>query len=264
MVKKWTATGVLSLGVALASGVFAQNAPARYLQLVEINVKAGSEAQFETYVKKIREAADKIGTPQGWTFAQPVVGASNPTYYVFVQHEKWAERDAWAPIPQMLTKAFGEAEAQKIAKAGGESIWGSQSTVYTLDKERSWNLSAYKGPTPYFMILRGMVKPDMVDEYQRVISRLKEAQEKAATKVAGIRRTSTYGPSWEFYLAVPMEKFADLDGQDGPWQNAAKAFGEEESRALQATLRKCYEKRTQIIVAIREDLSRTPPAATSN
>jgi len=47
-----------------------------------------------------------------------------------------------------------------------------------------------------------------------------------------------YGPSWEFYLAVPLKKLADLDDQNGPWQNATKAFGEEESRALQATLQK--------------------------
>lgn len=264
MLRKWTVPGVFLLGAALAGTSAAQTAPAQYLELVEINVKSGAQAQFESYVKKIREAADKVGAPQGWTFAQPVVGASGPTYYVILQYNKWGERDAWKQIPEMLTNAFGEAEAQKLMKAGGESTWGSQTTVYSLDRERSWNLSALTGETPYYLILRGMVKPDMVDEYQRVISRLKEAQEKASTKVPGIRRSSSYGPSWEYYLAVPMKKLGDLDTGDGPWQNAAKAFGEEEARGLQATLRRCYEKRSMVIVAIRDDLSRSAPSATSD
>jgi hypothetical protein len=82
--------------------------------------------------------------------------------------------------------------------------------------------------------------------------------------VPGIRRSSSYGPSWEFYLAISMKSFADLDAQDGPWQNAAKAFGEEEARGLQATQRDCYEKRTMVIMAIRQDLSRTAPSTTSD
>lgn len=264
MSRKWAALGVLLIGVAFAGSALAQITPARHLQLVEINVKSGSEGQFETYVKKVREAADKVGAPQGWTFAQPVVGASGPTYYVILQYDKWGERDAWKQIPEMMTKAFGEAEAQKLMKAGGEAVWGTQTTIYDLDAERSWNLSAYTEPAPYYMILRGMVKPDMVDEYERVIARLKEAQEKASTKVPGIRRSSSYGPSWEYYLAIPMKSFADLDTQEGPWQNAAKAFGEAEARGLQATLRDCYEKRTMVIMAIRQDLSRTEPSTTSD
>lgn len=253
-----------ALVFALATSAGAQTAPAQYLQLMEVSVKAGSESQFETYAKKVREAADKTGAPQGWTFAQPVIGDSGPKYYVILQHDKWGERDAWTQIPQMLNEAFGEAEAQKIAKAGGDSIWGTESKVYTLDEERSWNLDAYTAPAPYYMILRGMVKPDRVNDYLRVVSRLKEAQEQAATKVPGIRRSSAYGPSWEFYLAVPMTKWADLDTQTGPWQNAAKAFGESEARALQETLMSCYETRTMVVMAIRQDLSRTAPSATSN
>ena len=60
--------------LAVAASGLAQNMPAKHLQLIEINVKSGAEGQFEDYVKKIIEAADKVGAPQGWTFAQPVMG----------------------------------------------------------------------------------------------------------------------------------------------------------------------------------------------
>ena len=92
---------VLLLGVALATGAAAHSAPAQYLQLVEINVEAGSEAQFEAYVKKIREAADKVGAPQGWTFAQPLVGAS----YVFLQHEDAMRSGLRSSLPCGMTRA---------------------------------------------------------------------------------------------------------------------------------------------------------------
>lgn len=264
MIRKVTAIGVSLLSLGLVASVLAQpSAPTQYLQLVEINVKAGAEAQFESYVLKVREAADKVGATQRWTFAQPVIGASGPTYYVILGYEKWGERDGWSQIPQMLTQAFGEAEAQKIAKAGGDSIWGTESTVYNLDRERSWNLGIYQ-PAPYYSVLRGKVKPGMVGEYLRVISRLKEAQEAAARKVPGIRRTSAYGPSWEFYMATPMQKWSDMDAPGGVWPNVASAFGETEARGLQETLRNCYEERTLVVIAVRPDLSRLAPTSTSN
>ena len=167
--------------------------------------------------QKIIEAADKVGAPQGWIFAQAALGASGPTYYVVLGFDKWSERDSWEQIPQLMTKAFGEAEAKKLMKAGGDSTWGSESRVYSLDEERSWNLDKNE-PSPYYTIMRGKVKPDMVDEYQMVISKIKEAQENAPVKRAGIRRQARFGPSWEFYSATPFSKWADLDEGGNFWE----------------------------------------------
>ena len=251
--------------LALAGGALAQTMPAQHIQFVEINVKAGAQGQFEEYVKKINEAADKVGAPQGWIFAQPAVGASGPTYYVVLEFDKWSERDSWEQIPQLLTKAFGEAEAKKLMKVGGESTWGSESRVYSLDEERSWNLDKNPpAPAPYYTIMRGKVKPDMVDEYQMVISKIKEAQENAPVKRAGIRRRARFGPSWEFYSATPLSKWADLDEQGNLWENVAKTHGETEARLLRQTLQSCYEEREFIVIATRPDLSRQAPSETSN
>ena len=249
--------------LALAGGAFAQTMPRQHIQFVEINVKAGAEGQFEEYIKKIIEAADKVGAPQGWTFAQAAVGASAPTYYVVLEFDKWSERDSWEQIPQLLTTAFGEAEANKLMKVGGEATWGNESRVYSLDEERSWNLDK-NARSPYYTIMRGKVKPDMVDEYQMVISKIKEAQENAPVKRAGIRRQARFGPSWEFYSATPLSKWADLDEEGNLWENLAKTHGETEARLLRKTLRSCYEEREFIVIATRPDLSRQAPSETSN
>lgn len=260
--RKTTVALVFLTVLAIAGGAFAQM-PGQHIQFVEINVKAGAEGQFEEYIKKIIEAADKVGAPQGWIFAQAALGASSPTYYVVLQFDKWSERDSWDQIPQLLTKAFGEAEAEKLMKVGGDATWGNETRVYSLDEERSWNLDK-NAPAPYYTIMRGKVKPDMVDEYDMVISKIKEAQENAAVKRVGIRRRVRFGPSWEFYSASPFSKWADLDEQGSLWENVAKTHGDTEARLLRKTLQGCYTEREFIVIATRPDLSRQAPSDTSS
>lgn len=62
--RKTTVALVFLTVLAIAGGAFAQM-PGQHIQFVEINVKAGAEGQFEEYIKKIIEAADKVGAPQG-------------------------------------------------------------------------------------------------------------------------------------------------------------------------------------------------------
>lgn len=251
--------------LALASITFAQaSMPAKFIQMVEIQVKSGSQMQFEAYIKKIAEAANKINAPQGWIAAQAALGTDGTKYFVVLGFNKWAERDGWNQVPEMLMKAYGEAEAQKILKMGGEASWGFSTKILELDEELSWNLKAYPTAKHYQMML-GQVKPDMADEYRMVISKIKQAQENTAGASMGIRRTNRVGKSWEFYMARPFNEWSELDGaENNIWQNVAKVHGETEARILQDTLQSCYESREFFIVMTRPDLSRQPPLPTSN
>jgi hypothetical protein len=205
-----------------------------------------------------------VNAPQGWAAAQAVLGANGTNYYVVLGFNKWAERDSWNQVPQILTQAFGEAEAQKILKMGGESYWSYSTKIFTLDEDLSWNLQAAPMAS-FYQILLGKVKPSMVDEYRMVISQIKEAQEKVPGTPMGIRRTSRLGPSWEFYMAVPFEKWGDWDeGANNIWENVAKIHGEEAARTLQKTLRNCYEERDMFVIGIRPDLSREAPSPTTD
>lgn len=84
-------------------------------------------------------------------------------------------------------------------------------------------------------------------------------------KQMAIRRTTTIGKSWEFYMAIPFDKWEERDGAENDlWENVAKAHGETERRLLQETLQSCYESREFFIVATRPDLSRQPPSSTTS
>ena len=87
-------------------------AQAQHFQVYTINVKPGSEGDFASYMTKIKEAADKVGAPQSWGTWQAALGTSGSNYYVTLQFDTWGQRDMWDQVPVMLTKAFGEAEAQ--------------------------------------------------------------------------------------------------------------------------------------------------------
>ena len=146
---------------------------------------------------------------------------------------------------------------------GGDSTWSVDSKVFSLDEERSANLKASE-LAPFYQILIGKVKPNMVEDYQMVLSKLKVAQEKAPDKPMFIRRSTRFGPSWEFYYATPFEKWSDRDNMPSPWENVAKIHGEATAQHLQNTLRSCYTEREIFIIAVRPDLSRRAPAPSTN
>ena len=60
-----------------------------------------------------------------------------------------------------------------------------------------------------------------------------------------------------------MSKFGDLD-DDNFFDTLAKTHGEAEARLLLDRLGQCYEERSFVFMAIRQDLSREAPSETSN
>ena len=261
--KKVVGSCVLLLVLAFAVTVAAQP-PAPLLQVYRINVKSGSQAQFAEYLMKIAEAANKTNAPQGWTTTRGVLGTSGTDYFVFLPSQTWGERDGWSQVPQMLTEAFGEAEAQKILAKGGNASWGSETTLFTLDAERTLHADR-STEANYYQILLGQVKPEMVQEYNSVVGTLMEAQKKAGTQQQWIRRTSRLGKSWLFYAAVPFDKWGEWDNANTNfWANVAKAVGEDEARHLQGRLVACYEEREIFVIQRIPELSRAAPGSSSN
>ncbi len=103
----------------------------------------------------------------------------------------------------------------------------------------------------------------MAQEYNSVVGTLMEAQKKAGTQQMWIRRSSRFGKSWQFYAAVPFDKWGEWDDSDF-WATVAKAVGEDQARHLQSRLQKCYEEREIFVVQSLPELSREAPSSTSN
>jgi RNase P/RNase MRP subunit POP5 len=260
--KKIVGSFALFLILALALTAAAQP-PAQHLQLYRINVKSGSQAQFADYLTKVKEAADKTNAPQSWIVAQGVLGTSGTDYFVAISFDKWSEMDLWKQVPQMLTEAFGEAEAAKIQQMGGDSMWDFETTVFTLDAERSLNIDRSTAAN-YYQFLMGQVKPEMAQEYQSVVGALMEAQKKAGNQQMWIRRNASLGKSWQVYAAVPFDSWSERDSTGSFWDNVAKAVGAEEASRLRSRLLACYESREIFIIRRIPELSRAASESTNN
>ena len=122
---RWTV-----LVLAMASFAVAQSA--KYHYNVTVTVKQGMSQQYEDFIKKIVEAAEKNGDTQNWYTFQPTVGTTAGQYFIVLPHESWAEKDSWTPPPDMLEKAFGEKEAATIMRLGTVAVAESETTESRL------------------------------------------------------------------------------------------------------------------------------------
>ena len=120
---------------AIAFPVVAQNEPTQFIQIVTTTVRSNAVTEYEDYVKKIMAGAAKIGAPQRVVAYQVGLGGPGFTYNFVIPFNKWEEMDSFPSIPQILTRAYGDAEGAKILKSGRDAIEHTESPVYrTLRK----------------------------------------------------------------------------------------------------------------------------------
>ncbi len=253
----------LVLVVACTTAAMAQNAPGEFLVIYNIQVRSGANVQFEEYIKKVKEAADKTGAPQHWSASQLTFGGPGNNYAIGLRFDKWGEMDGWEAVPQILEDAFGEEEAAKILRSGRMAMESSEITISRLMEDLSYNLKAM-APAPMYSIRVSEIKRDMQQDYRVFLAKANEAAEKAGDQRMVIRRTSTLGRSAVYTSATPFEKWSEWDDRGDFWQRMEKAHGPTETMRLRDTLTKCVEKSTRFTIRMRPDLSRLPMSSTSS
>ncbi len=203
------------LAVAISTSAMAQPAPARFLTVYNITVNPGANAQFEDYLQKIKQGAERIGAPQRWATFEVGFGGPGNTYAIALQFNKWGEMDAWTRVPEILEKAYGADEAAKILRSGGMAIASSQTTISRLSSDLSYN-DGSAAPAPMFMIRATTVKRDMQDAYRNFLVKLNQAWEKAGDRRRVIRRENVLGPSPVYTSATPLESLVSSRERAGP------------------------------------------------
>ncbi len=257
---KFLALAVVCLVVTAPS---ASSQPLKYLEVVTISVRPGAVPQFEDYVKKIVEAANKVGVADTWTTYQVELGLHGNTYSVTLQFDKWAERDAWTPYPEYLAEAFGDSEAAKIMRAGEATIQSLDTIVLQTLPELSVNLDR-AADKAFYSVRRDHVKPSGVEDFRFFISKLKEAEEQVGDGLTRIRRSTAVGPVWTYSTAIGFDKWSERDST-GPtfMEMMNKTHGEAETAKLLDTVRSSVTGSDIFILRTRPDLSRTKSAGST-
>jgi len=247
--------GLASL--AAAQGQPAQ--PAQFLQVITTTVRPTAVADYEDFAKKIVAGANKTGASQRWTVYGVSRGGPGYTYSVALPFNDWSELDGWTTVAQILSKAYGEAEAARIIKAGNASIERTETAVYRLLGDLSTRPKVFDPPAAFIQLFVTDVVPEMVPTWESFLARQKAAQEKAPQAPTAIRRVAVLGASNRYVTALPFNKYAERDSWPSALDVLRQAYGETEARSLtEMRLRSTREARIMVL-SYRPDLSR--PAA---
>jgi hypothetical protein len=234
--------------------------PAEFIQVITTTVKSGAVSDYEDFVRKIVAGANKIGAPQRWSTSQVSLGGPGFTYTVVLPFSKWGEVDVWNAVPDILSKAYGEAEKARIMKSGRAAIERTETSVYRLLPDLSTRPKIFNPPPTFVHLFVTEVEPAMVPAWENFLARLKAAQEKSPQAPTAVRRVAVLGASNTYVTAVPFNKFAERDSWPTNRAVLRDAYGETEAHSLDETRLRSTRSARQLVLAYRPDLSR--PAAT--
>lgn len=252
-------TFVAAFLFAIAFPVVAQNEPAQLIQIVTTTVRPNAVTEYEDYVKKIMAGASKIGAPQRVLAYQVGIGGSSFTYNFVIPFNKWEEMDSWPSIPQILTKAYGDAEGARILKSGRDAIEHSESAVFRNLRNLSTRPRVNDPPAAFVMIVRTEIEPGMSVSYERYLSKLKAAQEQEQGTRTVNRSVSVLGPALTYLGANFFSKHADRDNWAAVPDLLRKTYGEADGQELFEGSLRAVRKRDVFVQAYRPDLSRVAP-----
>lgn len=238
----------------------AQNPATEFIQVITTTVKSDAVTEYEDYVKKIIAGSDKIGTSQRVLAYQVGLGGPGFKYHFVIPFNKWEELDGFLPIPQLLSRAYGEAEGTRILKSGRAAIEHSETAVYRHMRNLSTRPRFNDPPSPFIMLVRTEIEPDMAASYERYLARLKAAQEQESGTRSVNRSVSVLGPAGTYLGANFFGKHAERDGWSQVTDLLRKTYGEAEGQELTESSLRAVRKREIYIMSYRPDLSRRPAA----
>lgn len=259
----WLAACVLLIPQAMVAQAAAAPAAAgpRWQQIIEVNVKPGMEMVYENYVKKIVAAAVKGKGKVSWTTFSVMVGKPGGTYRIVLTFNTWAERDSWGDVGEMLTKAFGQVEAERLMKEGGGATERSVSEVWENLPALGTNAgmaAANAAPPNFYRVVVTRVGPSSSAAYEALLAKFKPAYDAAANKPVIARSVLRYGAASgsTYRRSQEFNSMSDLDAQIAAGSPLPAHFGAE-WQAMSDELNRVTVTRQEFISARRAELSYT-------
>jgi len=249
---------VLLVGACL----LAAPAIAQFQQVVEVRVRAGHEVQFENFIKRVRDAADKAGAPQSWAAFQVTVGKAGPLYRIALPFEKWSERDQWGDPRGLLVEAHGAEEGMKLYTEGTSAVMRTTVRVWAMVGDTP--APSVASLAPHYDVWIRTVKRDQLAEYQGLLRRFESAYASMDENPNVTRWTLVYGEGNgnTFRRTQPIANFAQNDAFDAR-AVIGKQFGPD-APLLFDRLNSMVVESERFISTHRPDLSRPAGGASSN
>ena len=250
--------------LVLAMASFAVAQPAKFHFNFTATVKQGMTQQYEDYIKKIVEAAEKNGDALVWYTFQPTDGATGGQYVVVLPHENWEEKDSWTTPEDMLVKAFGEKEAATITRLGTVATAETETTTSRLAAGLSTHVDRNDGVRKRYLITTVRIRPGRGQDYTYSARKIREAEAKAEGSPRRITRRQVLGDRTIITTAMGFDTGAERDKWPAFGDFMSAAYSESEIRQILETFRGSSGRRVTVEIAYRPDLSHPPATSTTS
>ena len=118
--------------------------PSKYSEVLTYRLRSGKGQQFHAAITRVNEAIEKTKWPAHYFWYTLANGGSGGTYVLVIPHENWADFDDkpnMKPFPEMLTEAFGSAEADSIMARLDEATESETSEIVQFRPDLSYLLT---------------------------------------------------------------------------------------------------------------------------
>jgi len=251
-----TSRTLLVLVLLSAVSVPWHTAQAQFQQIIESTLKPGQEPVYESFIKTMVEAANKVGSPVNWLTYRVAVGKNSPTYRLVLPFSRWADRDSWAGARATLVKAYGQQEADRIWGRLATSVQSSSDTIWQRIPEVSANVTPGRQVAKIYQVIVREVRRDRVAEYGTLQRMYTAAYEAAPSKPVVLRSVLRYGPGNDvtFRRTQGFNNWAELDG----WNAVAiiQNHYRDEGAITPNQLNRLVVRQERFISVYRPDLSR--------
>jgi hypothetical protein len=254
----------LTLVLILVGVVHSQSGAPTFVQVTTTIVKPSMVAEYEDYVKKVAAAAAKVGQTQRVSVYQVTHGTRNYTYLSAARLQNWAALDSLPNPGEVMIKAHGDTDGQRLIKAGRSAIESSTIEVHRYRPEASTNFKLVDPIPAYAQLIRTTVKPEGLQAYNEYVMKLKAAQEQTPNHPTAIRIATVQGPAFVFSTVQYFNKFAERDSWPNPNEVLRKSLGEAETTRLMESSSRAIASRETWTLRYRADLSRGGTRTTSH
>jgi hypothetical protein len=242
-----------------AAHVRAEEAPPpQFTRALAVTIKLGTEPQFEEFIRKYREAHDKVGTTAGWAAYSTILGPENR--YLFASNFA-----SFANLPTSggpLVEAYGEAGAREVLALWRDSVLTSTSSTRVLRPD----LSAVAedtgdGPASHIYFELVTVRPGKNEAFEEWARRFSEATRKVMPGITYFGYEPLIGANNVYSFAAPVANPAEIDGWSMPlYERVERACGKRERDRLAALAEASVVSVENRLDVVRPDLARPTPA----
>ncbi len=250
------------MGIVLASVVSlslvspfaaAQTAPTEFLSVLTVTAKPSMIAEYEAFVRQIKEAARQIGDAQSVQAYQVKFGGPINQFQFVTGFNEWQQVDGWLSVPEILIKAHGQEEAASILQSGTASIESFESTVSRTQHDLT-NIPSGTPSRRFARVTRTEIDPSTAADYQVLLSKRVAAQKHLGLRI--VRRAVVDGAAGLYTAVEFYDTLAERDQVPNLFETLTELFGEAEMAQIVRAGSRGIRHRQFSLIEHRPDLSR--------